>query len=208
MSSHPTHRPSDRARPSRGTAAALAIAGLSLFVALDGSAVAAQSMVTARHIATGAVTSAKVKKGAITMKHMSPAARKALRGARGAAGANGAGGANGLSGTNGANGLTGATGSAGATGGTGGAGATGGQGPKGDTGDPGDPGADGVVTPLSVTAGQVLLLTATPPTTVVERSVPAGKYIVLGKTQITHSGAGDSVHCELKTGAQVIDQVD
>ena len=51
------------------------------------------------------------------------------------------------------------------------------------------------------------LPTASPPTTVVELAVPAGNYVVLAKTQLSHTGAGDSVECTLKAGAATIDQV-
>jgi hypothetical protein len=37
--------------------------------------------------------------------------------------------------------------------------------------------------------------------------VPAGKYVVLAKTQLTHTGAGDSINCTLKAGGTTIDQV-
>jgi hypothetical protein len=64
-----------------------------------------------------------------------------------------------------------------------------------------------VLGPLSATAGAVVLATATPPTTVISLTVPAGDYVVFAKTQLTHSGAGDSVECLLKAGALTIDQV-
>lgn len=223
MFNRPARRPSDARQSSRGATAALAVVGLSLFVAFDGSAVAAQSLVKARHLASDAVTATKIKSGAIQMGHMSSSARRGLKGAKGATGAagsnglsgiNGANGLNGSRGGDGANGLSGTNGAAGSQGNTGNDGtdgingADGTDGTNGGQGIPGADGTDGVVTPLAASGGLVLLPTATPPTTVLERSLPAGKYIVLGKTQITHSGAGDSVHCELKTGSQVIDQVD
>jgi hypothetical protein len=43
--------------------------------------------------------------------------------------------------------------------------------------------------------------------TVVSLSVPAGRYVVLAKTQLTNTGAGDSVTCTLKSGATTIDQL-
>jgi hypothetical protein len=42
--------------------------------------------------------------------------------------------------------------------------------------------------------------------TVVSLTVPAGRYIVLAKTQIAQTGAGDSVDCFLKSAATTIDQ--
>ena len=41
----------------------------------------------------------------------------------------------------------------------------------------------------------------------VELAVPAGSYVVLAKTQLFHTGAGDSVECALKAGAATIDQI-
>lgn len=41
----------------------------------------------------------------------------------------------------------------------------------------------------------------------VELTVPAGNYVVLAKTQLSHTGAGDSVECLLKAGAATLDQV-
>ena len=36
--------------------------------------------------------------------------------------------------------------------------------------------------------------------------MPAGNYVVLAKTQLSHTGAGDSVECLLKSSATTIDQ--
>ena len=69
-------------------------------------------------------------------------------------------------------------------------------------------GADGVLAPRSAAAaGPTALPTATPPTVVVSLTVPAGNYVVFAKTQLTHSGAGDTVDCVLRAGATAIDQV-
>jgi hypothetical protein len=38
-------------------------------------------------------------------------------------------------------------------------------------------------------------------------TVPAGNYVVYAKTQLSHSGAGDTVDCTLKAGNVTIDQV-
>lgn len=45
-----------------------------------------------------------------------------------------------------------------------------------------------------------------PSTTVVELAVPAGNYVVLAKTQLSHTGAGDTVECLLKSGGSALDQ--
>jgi hypothetical protein len=59
---------------------------------------------------------------------------------------------------------------------------------------------------MSATTGTVALPAATPPTTVVILPVPAGSYVVLAKTQLFHSGAGDTVDCVLRSGTTPIDQ--
>lgn len=51
------------------------------------------------------------------------------------------------------------------------------------------------------------LPTGNSPTTVVSLAVPAGSYVVLAKTQLSHTGAGDTVHCALKAGNATIDHV-
>ncbi len=168
------------------------VAASALFVALGGPAAAATGLVNARNIATGAVTGKAIKNGTIGSKDLNKRAKSAMRGR---AGSNGTDGRNGLSGINGANGPNGANG------------ADGTNGKNGSNGAPGADGADGTLGPLSTTAGLVPLPTATPPTVVVSMAVPAGNYVVFAKTQLTHSGAGDSVDCTLKAGAVTIDQV-
>ena len=66
-------------------------------------------------------------------------------------------------------------------------------------------GLNGTVTPLAATAG-VITLVAASPTPVVSLSVPAGTYVVLAKTQLMQTGAGDSVACTLQADAITIDQ--
>ncbi len=75
------------------------------------------------------------------------------------------------------------------------------------TGPNGIDGIDGTIAPLSTTAGSVPLPATSPPTVVVSMTVPAGNYVVLAKTQLTHTGAGDSINCTLKAGGTTIDQV-
>lgn len=103
-----------------------------------------------------------------------------MTGASGINGANGPNGANGIDGTDGTNGVNGIDGT---------------------------DGINGTIAPLSATRGLTPLPTASPPTTVVDLMVPAGSYVVLAKTQLSHTGAGDTVDCTLKTGATTIDQV-
>ena len=118
-----------------------------------------------------------------------------LAGTNGGPGASGTNGTNGLAGTNGLNGLAGTNGAAGL------------DGTDGADGADGLDGANGTIAPLSATAGQTVLPPATPPTTVVELTVPAGNYVILAKTQLSHPGAGDSIDCLLKAGAVTLDRI-
>ena len=81
------------------------------------------------------------------------------------------------------------------------------DGTKGTNGTNGTNGANGTITPLSAKQGLTALPTAAPPTTVVELTVPAGNYVVLAKTNLSHTGAGDSVECLLKAGTTTLDLV-
>jgi hypothetical protein len=128
-------------------------------------------------------------------------------GANGPNGANGAEGAKGTNGTNGANGANGPNGANGTNGIDGTDGINGTDGAKGTNGTNGVNGTNGTIAPLSSKQGVTALPTASPPTTVVELTVPAGNYVVLAKTQLSHTGAGDSVECLLKAGATTLDQV-
>ena len=104
--------------------------------------------------------------------------------------------ANGAAGSNGANGPNGANGSDGT------------DGTNGTNGTNGTDGIDGTIAPLSATGGFTDLLPATPPTVVVDlAAVPAGKYVVLAKTQLSHTGAGDTIDCVLKAGNTTIDTI-
>jgi hypothetical protein len=169
-----------------------------LFIAAGGSAVAANGLIHAADLARGAVTGDAIKDGAIKPKDLNRRTKASLRGARGLTGSAGSGGAAGLSGTNGANGANGANGPNGANGI---------DGTDGADGVDGVDGVDGILAPLSATAGPTALPTASPPTVVVSLNVPAGDYVVFAKTQLSHTGAGDTVDCLLKAGAATIDQV-
>ena len=59
----------------------------------------------------------------------------------------------------------------------------------------------------SATAGVTALPTASPPVVVIFLDVPAGKYVILAKTQLSHTGAGDSIDCSLKAGTTTVDQI-
>lgn len=172
------------------------LAGAALFVALGGSAVAATGLIHAGDIAPGAVTSRAIRNGAVEPKDLSTTTRALLRvgasGAAGTAGSNGANGANGPNGANGSNGLDGTNGT---------------DGLDGTNGVDGANGTNGTIAPLSARAGLVELPTSAPLTPVVSLAVPAGNYVVLAKTELSHTGAGDTVECVLKAGATTIDQV-
>ena len=133
-----------------------------------------------------------------------------INGTNGADGTNGLAGPNGVDGMNGAdgtNGLAGHNGVDGTNGTNGTNGADGTNGLAGPNGVDGTNGTNGTVTPLSATRGLTALPTASPPTIVVELAVPAGTYVVLAKTQLSHTGAGDSIDCSLKAGSITLDQI-
>jgi hypothetical protein len=195
---------------------------------LGGSAVAANGLIHAGDIATGAVTSRAIKSGAVEPGDLSSAARALLAGGPGMAGAKGDSGSNGAAGTNGSAGPNGVGGARGTDGVNGANGANGANGPNGANGANGVDGTDGVdgakgtngtngvngtngtngtIAPLSAKQGATALPTGSSATTVVELTVPAGSYVVLAKTQLSHTGAGDTVECLLKSGAATLDQI-
>jgi Collagen triple helix repeat (20 copies) len=144
-----------------------------------------------------------------------PTGANGANGVNGGAGANGAPGSSGAAGPTGAPGSNGAAGTNGAPGANGAAGVNGANGPNGANGTNGTDGVDGTngtngvngtIKPLYATAGTVALPTAAPPITVVTLAVPAGSYVVLAKTQLFQSGAGDTVECVLRSGTTPIDQ--
>jgi hypothetical protein len=174
------------------------LTGAAIFIALGGTAVAANSLIHARDIAAGAVTGKAIRNGGVEPRDLSPGTRALLEDNQGANGAQGNAGSNGGPGSNGANGPNGANGANGVDGT---------DGADGIDGTNGTNGINGTIAPLSATKGSTVLATASPPTTVVELTVPAGNYVVLAKAQLSHSGAGDSVECTLKAGAATLDQI-
>jgi hypothetical protein len=188
----------------------IVVAGAALFIALGGSAVAANGLIRAGDIATGAVTSKAIKNGGIWPSDLNTRTQEFLQGAEGLKGGKGDAGLTGTPGTSGANGAAGPNGANGANGPNGANGANGANGVDGTNGIDGTNGTDGIdgtISPLSTTAGFTALPTATPPTVVVSMTVPAGNYVVLAKTQLSHTGAGDTIDCMLKAGGANIDQV-
>jgi Collagen triple helix repeat (20 copies) len=204
----------------------IVVAGAAVFFALGGSAIAAGGLIRAGDIARDAVTSRAIKGGAIWPSDLNAKTQESLQGADGATGAkgntgltgtagtngangaNGANGPNGANGANGANGVDGSDGTNGSAGTNGTAGTAGIDGIDGTNGIDGTDGIDGTIAPLWTTNGLTALPTATPPTVVVTMPVPAaGTYVVLAKTQLSHTGAGDSIDCQLKAGSTTIDQV-
>ncbi len=77
---------------------------------------------------------------------------------------------------------------------------------NGIEGTDGTDGTNGTIAPLSAKQGLTALPTGAAATTVVELAVPAGNYVVLAKTQLFQTGAGDSVECLLKSGTTTLDQ--
>jgi hypothetical protein len=197
------------------------LAGTALFIVLGGSAVAASGMIKADDLAPGAVTSKAIRSGAVEPKDLSAGTRSLLEGGEGAtgakgdtgtagaAGARGEAGSSGSNGANGPNGVNGADGAKGVEGAKGTDGAKGAEGPKGAEGAKGAAGtngANGTIVPFSAKQGLTALPTAVLATSVVELAVPPGSYVVLAKTQLFQTGAGDSVECALKAGAATLDQ--
>jgi hypothetical protein len=187
-----------------------------LFIVLGGSAVAATGLIRAGDIAPGAVTGKAIRNGGVEPMDLSESARALLEGNQGATGARGDTGTTGTAGGNGANGANGAEGGKGSNGANGPNGANGANGAngidgtdgaKGTNGTNGTNGINGTISPLSAKQGLTALPTAAPPTTVVELTVPAGNYVVLAKTNLSHTGAGDSVECLLKAGPATLDLV-
>lgn len=198
----------------------LLLAGIAVVLALGGTAAAATGLIRASDIAPGAVTGQAIRNGGVEPRDLSAQTRALLQAGRdgptGATGAPGSGGTNGANGPNGANGVDGRNGTDGADGSDGIDGTNGSDGIDGTNGAPGADGTDGTdgvdgvdgtITPLSATGGPTALPTAAPMTTVVSLAVPAGDYVVLAKTQLSHTGAGDTVDCVLKAGTTTLDQI-
>jgi len=216
------------------------LAAVFLVLAVSSGAFAAKGLLTGADVKDGSLTGADIKQGSLGAALFTRSEKSSLlgltgstghRGAVGLAGRDGANGINGADGVRGSNGLAGTNGLAGSKGvdgtngtpgapgttGTPGApgttGTTGPAGPQGTQGPKGDTGANGTVTPLWATAGFTpfpAVGTSSSPTTVISLVVPAGKYVILAKTQLTQSGAGDSVHCDLRANTVVLalDQID
>jgi hypothetical protein len=189
------------------------LAGAALFIVLGGSAVAATGLIRANDIAPGAVTSRAIRHGAVEPKDLSSGTRALIVGGSvGAKGVAGTGGNTGASGTNGPNGANGAEGPKGSNGANGPNGANGIDGTdglagvNGTNGTNGTNGINGTIKPLSAKQGVTALPTGVASTTVVELAVPAGNYVVLAKTELSQTGAGDTVECLLKSGATTLDQ--
>ena len=211
------HRSSGQKQRRRWPTPSLVLAGLALFVVLGGSAVAATGLIHAGDIAPGAVTGTAIRSGAVEPRDLSGGTRALFAGTPGVGGAKGETGTAGSAGGNdasGAKGADGATGRGGLTDGANGTNETNGidgtngtDGAKGTNGTNGTDGINGTIKPLSAKQALTALPTGGPPTTVVELTVPAGNYVVLAKTQLSHTGAGDSVECLLKAGTATLDQV-
>jgi hypothetical protein len=170
-------------------------------------------LIHAGDIAPGAVTSRAIRNGAVEPRDLSTTVRALFvgrpdpAGAKGDPGSSGAPGANGAKGTDGVNGANGANGANGPNGANGVDGSDGIDGANGSDGADGTNGTDGTIAPLSAKQGATALPTGVAATTVVELAIPAGNYVVLAKTQLSQTGAGDTVECFLKAGTTTLDQV-
>jgi collagen triple helix repeat protein len=179
------------------------LAALSIVLAVTGGAFAAKGLLTGADIKNGSLTGVDIASHSVGAGVFTASARQSFAGSgpRGRTGIQGVAGVAGLVGANGAAGLAGAKGAAGSNGSNGSNGA---NGATGATGAAGAAGANGTVTPLSMTAGSTTILTGVT-ATVVSMIVPAGRYTVLAKTQVSQTGAGDSVTCALESTATTID---
>lgn len=206
-------RSSEQRQRRRWPTPSIILSSLTLFVVLGGSAVAATGLIRAGDIAPGAVTSKAIRSGAVEPNDLSTSTRALLTGAQGVDGARGdtgtpgSAGSNGSEGVKGSNGANGANGANGPNGANGTNGIDGTDGAKGTNGTNGTNGANGTIAPLFAKQGLTALPTASPPISVVELTVPAGNYVVLAGTELSQTGAGDSVECLLKAGATTLDQV-
>jgi hypothetical protein len=205
-------------------------AAVFLVLAVSSGAFAAKGLLTGADIENGSLTGADIRQGSLGRALFTGSAKRSLRGPAGSTGPRGAvglagrdGGANGINGADGARGLNGVAGTNGLAGSNGidgtngiagrnGAdGMNGSPGTNGTNGTNGTTGTNGTVTPLWATAGPTpfpAVGVGSAPTIVIYLDVPAGSYVVLAKTQLTQSGAGDSIHCDLKAGTAALDQVD
>lgn len=195
------------------------LAAVFLVLAVSSGAFAAKGLLTGADIQKGSLTGSNIKAGSLGTDLFTGSAKNALRGVAGPrgtegvagnVGGNGAVGANGTNGTDGVNGTKGNNGTNGidGTNGRNGVDGTNGlAGINGVNGTNGSNGSNGTVAPLSATAGLTALPTASPPTVVVFLDVPAGNYAILAKTQLSQTGAGDSINCSLKAGTATIDQI-
>lgn len=198
------------------------LCAVGLVLAISSGAFAAKGLLTGSDVQNRSLTGYDIKRQSVGVAVLTPAAKRSLRGSRGREGARGLDGDAGALGVAGPAGMNGAVGPAGTNGPDGPAGTNGADGPAGTNGavgpagtngtngvngTDGTNGTNGTVTPLSATAGATVLPTATPPTVVISLAIPtAGRYVVLAKTQLYQSGAGDAVECVLKANATTVDQ--
>jgi hypothetical protein len=180
------------------------LGALFLVLAISSGAFAMEALLTGAHIQNGSLTGVDIKKQSLGADLLTTSAKKSLRGPRGSEGAHGPAGAagpaglvgSGAAGANGTNGLAGTNGTVGT------------NGTNGAPGTAGTNGTNGTVTPLSATTGTTVLPPTGSPIVVISLAVPTpGKYVVMAKTQLYQSGAGDAIDCVLKANSISIDQV-
>jgi hypothetical protein len=164
----------------------MAVALLSLLVALGGTASAAGVLIT---------SSRQVKAGSLEVSDLSRKARASLRAAVVAPVA----GPSGVAGTDGAPGPAGPAGPAGSSG------PAGAPGPEGATGAPGTRGPSDVYTARKT--GTADLDDHNGFQTIVARAVPAGRYAIWAKTAVQNRTADDViVTCKIELGEAEVDK--
>jgi hypothetical protein len=184
------------------------LAALGLVLAVSSGAIAAKGLLTGADIKNGSLSGADIATHSLGAGLFTASARESLAGSgpRGKAGTDGAAGLIGANGATGLDGAKGAPGSTGASGTSGATGTTGATGSSGSSGTNGTNGTNGTVTPIAATGALTGIPTGAAFVTVASLTVPAGRYVVLAKTQIAQTGAGDSVDCTLKAAATTLDQ--
>ena len=186
------------------------LGAVGLVLAISSGAFAAKGLLTGSDVQDRSLTGLDIKQHSLGVDLLTPAAKRSFEGFRGPVGVRGASGdagADGADGTDGMRGTSGVDGTNGTNGADGRNGTAGTNGTNGTNGANGTNGTNGTVAPLAATAGATILPTASPPTVVVSLAIPAtGRYVVLAKTQLYQSGAGDAVECVLKADGTLVDQ--
>ena len=165
------------------------ISTLALFLALTGSAIAAEELITGRSVQDHSLTGADIQPGSLGVQSLSATARQQLRGQRGAPGPRGP---QGIVGPAGPTGPVGAQGPTGAQGQTGAAGATGPQGTPGQ----------GTTTIVATGADKVNYVNLDPLASAALTTT--GDYVIFAAFTVHNTGASDEyLECGFQFGGVI-----